>query len=113
MALGEIIRKKERSEIRFSDKIRPKKAVFSLLLAALSLILMAAMIILSALAKGEAPLYVGAGGAAALVLSFLGFILALRCFRLENIYYGMPVAGSLLNGVVMLAWLAVYVGGFL
>jgi len=113
MALGEVIRKKDRKEVKFSDRVRPKKAIFSLMLAILSIGLMAAMIVLSALAAGKAPFYVGAGGMAALFFAILGFVLAVRCFRQKNIYYGMPVVGSVVNGVLLLAWLAVYAVGFI
>lgn len=113
MALGEVIRKKNRGEVKFSNKVRPKKAYLSLVSAGLSLALMTAMIVLSVLAEGAAPLYVGAGGMAALALAVLGFVLAVRCFRQDNIYYGMPVAGAVLGGVLMLGWLALYVEGFI
>ncbi len=104
-------KKQEEPEVQFTDKIRPKKGIVSLCLAVLCLGLMVAMIVLSAMAGGEGGWYLGAGGMAALLLAIIGFILAVRCFRMENIYYGLPLSGAFFNGVLLLGCLACYVLG--
>lgn len=112
MALGEVIKKKERRNVKFSDKRRPKKAIFSLLLAFAGCILMGTMIVVSASEDGNAGLMVGAGGFGALLLAAMGMFLAVRCFRMKDIYYGMPVVGAVWNGILVVAFAVVYVMGF-
>ncbi|MCX4315961.1 MAG: DUF6142 family protein [Lachnospiraceae bacterium] len=111
MALRWRRKKQEEPEVQFTDKIRPKKGIFSICLAVLCFGLMLAMIVLSAMEGGEGGWYLGAGGMAALFLSVIGFILAVRCFRMENIYYGLPLGGAFLNGVLLLGCLVFYVLG--
>lgn len=113
MALGEIIKKKKHKNVKFSDKTRPKKAVVSLFFALAGCILMGVMIGLSAAEDGQGGILLGAGGFGALLLAVIGIILAVRCFKMDNIYYGMPVVGAVWNGILILAFSAMYVVGFL
>ena len=105
-------KKKEGLDVQFSGRTRPKKGIFSVCLAAACILLLAVMVVLSTIAGGNGGWYIGAGGMLALALAALGFFLAVRCFSMEDIYYGLPVGGAFFNGVLLLGCLALYVVGF-
>ena len=113
MELGEVISKRERGEIKFSGRTTPKKGIISVSLGVLSLATILAMIILSAAAGGQGDWYLGVGGLLSLAMAVAGFVLAVRCFKMDDIYYGTPTGGAILNGVLMLGELALYVVGII
>lgn len=112
MALGEVIGKKEHGEVKFTNRVRPGKGIASVVLAILAICLMSAMIVWSTVLDGNGEILLGAGGMVALLLTIIGFILSIRCFRMENIYYGTPICGLALNSVFLLAFLTLYAFGF-
>lgn len=113
MALGEVIKKSEHSTVKFTGRSHPTKGIVSVVLVVLSLLLMLTMIILSALAGGQGEWYLGLGGLAALALAVTGFVLAIRCFRMDDIYYSTPMTGAILGGLLMLGELGFYVVGII
>ena len=87
-----------RKRIRFSDKKHPKHGIISVVLGVLSIIILLTLCIVSGHAKGRAGMEIGALGLATMVLSIIGFVLAVRCNKEEDIYHVTPAVGSVLNG---------------
>ena len=81
-----------RKRIRFSDKKHPKHGIISVVLGVLSIIILLTLCIVSGHAKGRAGMEIGALGLATMVLSIIGFVLAVRCNKEEDIYHVTPAA---------------------
>lgn len=92
----------KRKKIQFSDRSHPTRGIVSVGLGILALIILLVLCILSARAKGNASIGIGFAGIWALATSVVGFVLAIRCSREEDIYMITPAVGSVLNGVLTL-----------
>lgn len=92
----------KRKRIQFSDRSHPVRGIVSVGLGILSFLILLVLCILSARAKGNASIGIGFAGILALVASVVGFVLAVRCSREEDIYMVTPAVGSVLNGVLTL-----------
>ncbi len=92
----------KRKKIRFSDKTHPTQGIVSVGLGILSVIVLIVLFIVSEKAKGNAGIEIGFAGFWAIGMSIVGFILAIRCSRDEDIYMVTPAVGSVLNGVLTL-----------
>ena len=62
-------------------------------------------------AKGRAGMEIGALGLATMVLSIIGFVLAVRCNKEEDIYHVTPAVGSVLNGIMILLFMVLFIKG--
>ena len=76
-----------RKRIRFSDKKHPKHGIISVVLGVLSIIILLTLCIVSGHAKGRAGMEIGALGLATMVLSIIGFVLAVRCRNIRNFFF--------------------------
>ena len=92
----------KRKKIRFSDKSHPTRGIVSVGLGGISVIVLIVLCVISGRAKGQAGIGIGFAGIWALVMSVVGFILAVRCSREEDIYMVTPAVGSVLNGTLTL-----------
>ena len=97
-----------RKRIRFSDKKHPKHGIISVVLGVLSIIILLTLCIVSGHAKGRAGMEIGALGLATMVLSIIGFVLAVRCNKEEDIYHVTPAVGSVLNGIMILLFMVLF-----
>ena len=48
-----------------------------------------------------------------LIISIVGFVLAFRCFKEEEIYKTTPTFGVVINGFVLVSYVALYILGVL
>lgn len=87
--------------------------IFSLLIAVASLALMLVLFIFSGMEGGKGGIIYGYLGIVNFILSVIGFVLALRCFRKEDIYMTTPTVGSILNGIIIIIYLILYFMGTL
>lgn len=107
------IRIGKRRKIQFTDKRHPAIGIISTIIAVFSFVLMFTLCISSSLAKGNGGIMYGYLGVLNFIMSLTGFILALRCYRKEDIYLTTPMAGSLLNGVIIVLYMILYFWGTL
>ena len=54
---------------------------------------------------------IGALGLATMVLSIIGFVLAVRCNKEEDIYHVSPAGGAVLNGIMILWVMVLFIKG--
>ena len=80
-------------------------------LGVLSIIILLTLCIVSGHAKGRAGMEIGALGLATMVLSIIGFVLAVRCNKEEDIYHVTPAVGSVLNGIMILLFMVLFIKG--
>ena len=74
---------------------------------------MITLCLVSGSSKGHAGIFAGILGILALILGVIGFVLAMKCYRKEDIYMVTPMLGTLLNVLIILACVIIYVLGAL
>lgn len=107
------IRIGKRRKIQFTDKKHPVQGIVSMLISFVAFILMIVLFVCSGREKGNGGVVYGYLGIVNLLLSVVGFVLALRCYKKEDIYMTTPSVGSVLNGVIILIYLLLYFLGAL
>jgi hypothetical protein len=98
----------KRKKIQFSDKTHPTRGIVSVVLGILALLFLILLCVLSCREGGDAGIGVGFAGLGVFAMSVAGFILALRCYREEDIYMITPTAGSILNGLLTLVFMVLF-----
>ena len=104
-------RKRNRQKIQFSNRTHPKSGIISLVMGAVALIILLVLCLISGANRGESGGWIGIAGIWTLVLSVVGFVLAVKSYRLEDIYMATPTLGAVFNGVVVVAMMLLYVVG--
>ncbi len=95
----------------FEEKKHSGNGIIATIMGSISLLFLLAMIYASYYMRGDAGLYAGAFGVCGLMFSLTGFILGISGFSEKNIKYKYPKIGSVLSGVVFVAWLGLYLIG--
>lgn len=101
----------KRRGIRFSDRTHPVFGIISTLIGCASFLILLILCLVSGRAKGNAGIMVGVVGILSMLASVVGFIMATKCYRKEDIYMSMPVVGSVLNGVLVIVYLLLFCVG--
>ena len=83
----------------------------TLFCALASLAALACGIVLSFVKRGNGPAYVGALGLCSMILAVFGLFSGLQQLKGENKGRRNPLAGTLLCGVIFIAWLVLIVTG--
>ncbi len=104
-------RRRSKQKIQFSNRTHPRSGILSLTMGALAFLLLLILCLVSGANRGETGGWVGVAGIWILVLAIIGFVLALRSYRMEDIYLITPILGSVFNGVVVVAMMLLYVVG--
>lgn len=105
------IRFGNRKRIQFTDKKHPVMGIVSMGIAVIAWILMVVLFYFSSAAKGAAGIVIGFAGVLVLATSAFGFVMAIRCYKKEDIYMTAPTVGAILNGVLVVLCLLLYVMG--
>lgn len=96
---------------KFTDKKHTKQGMVSAGMGAAALVLMAVDLFLAYRGSGQAGSIAGFFGLFSLLLSVVGFVLAVRGLREENAYYLFSRIGSVLNGVLFILWALIFIMG--
>lgn len=105
------IRFGKRRRIRFTDKYHPVEGIISSVIGVLSVVFLCILFVLSSKARGTAGLYVGVLGMLNLAISIVGFVMAVKCYKKEDIYMLTPALGAILNGLMVISGMLLYVSG--
>jgi hypothetical protein len=105
------IRFGSRKKIRFTDKTHPAQGIAAALIGVCSLVFLNVLFMLSSKAQGNAGLFIGVLGMLDLAVSIVGFVLALKCYKKEDIYMLTPALGAVLNGLMIICCMLLYVVG--
>lgn len=106
-----IIMRKKKDEFKFSDKYHPVQGIVGVVLAILVLITSCVLFYISSTSSGNAGVWIGLIGVLLLIINIIGFVLSVRGFRKQDIYYHFPIAGILLNGFLFVVFLLLYIVG--
>lgn len=100
-----------RRNYKFTDKKHTRQGIMSLALGAAALILTAVSLSMAYRLSGGAGSAVGLMGILALLCSITGFVLAVRGFQEDDVYYISSQTGALLNGILFIGWAIVGIIG--
>lgn len=101
----------KRRRIRFSDRTHPVTGIVSTIIGVVSLSILVILCIISEKAGGNAGIAIGVVGILSFIASVIGFVIATRCYRKEDIYMTMPTIGSILNGMLVIVYLLLFFVG--
>ena len=104
-------RRRGKQNIQFSNRTHPKFGIISLILGAIAFIILFVLCLISGAERGNAGGWIGVAGIWTMVLAIVGFVMAVRSYRLEDIYRITPTLGSVFNGIVVVAMMLLYVIG--
>lgn len=107
------IRIGKRRRIQFTDKKHPQRGIIASVIAVVSFIIMCALFLGSSRVKGQAGISYGYFGFLNMILSIVGFVLAFRCFKQEEIYKTTPTFGAMVNGIILVSYVVLYILGVL
>lgn len=107
------MRRKRRNIYKFGDKKHSRRGKLSLFLALLSFCAGVVMVIISIQHAGNANAYIGSAGLFSLMVAASSLVIGLASLGEDNSYKLFPVLGSIFSGLILTAWAAVYVLGFL
>ena len=82
-----------------------------MIMGAISLVLLLVLCIISGAERGNAGGWIGVAGIWTMVLAIVGFVFAVKSYRMEDIYRITPTLGSVFNGLVVVAMMLLYVVG--
>lgn len=107
------IRMGKRRKIQFTDKKHPRSGIVATLMALGALVMMFVLFLCSGNAGGQGGIVFGYLGICNLILSVVGFVMALRCMKQDDIYMTTPTIGSVINGLIIIIYLILYILGVL
>lgn len=101
----------KRKKIQFTDRVHPVMGIVSLIMGVVAMGGLITLCILSGNTKGNSGLIVGVMGMLAMLMSIVGFFLAIKCYRRDDIYMVTPTLGSIVNGIMVIIFLLLFFMG--
>ncbi len=96
---------------KFTDKKHTRQGIASTALGAAALLLVIIGFGMAYEQAGKASSFVGLWGLLSMLASATGFVLAVRGFQEEDVYYLFSQVGVLVNGVLFVLWALVFILG--
>lgn len=104
---------RKREGFKFKGRKHSIRGNFSVIIGCLVLIFFLVTIGISGSQGGNSDSWIGFAGLLSFFLSIIGFILGYIGFKEQDIYYIAPLAGVIINGLLMILYLSLYVIGFI
>ncbi|BCN29833.1 hypothetical protein bsdtb5_11280 [Anaeromicropila herbilytica] len=99
---------KKKGSYKFSDKTHPKLGIISVILGAISLILMCYLSYLSSSSHGKGNIYIGLFGIVAFIISIFGLVCSVKSVKEKEIFYTFPIIGMVVNGLLVIGCAILY-----
>lgn len=106
-----MIFKHKKDMIHFSGRRHPKTGICSAIIGIIVVLGFLALSIVSGLAKGNGSFIIGIIGMVLFFLAVAGFLISYKSFKKKDIFYHFPIAGAVLNGVMMILLMVIYLMG--
>lgn len=103
--------RKKLKNYKFTDKQHSTEGIISTILAAPALIFLISGIVISFQNKGNGSIVVGLLGFLAMVISVAGFIIGLKSFKKEDVFFLFSYIGIIINTVIWFVMLCVIMVG--
>lgn len=110
--MRKIIRwKKRREMIQFSGRRHTRLGIMSTIIGVLVVLGFITISIISSSDNGEGSLIIGIIGLLLLAIAVFGFVISYKAFKEKDIFYSLPIIGSILNGIMIIVLLVLYILG--
>lgn len=103
-------KQKKQNNVQFRQTGTSTKAVAALIIGIATMIVFLVLVLYSGI-KEETPKVFAICGTAALVASFIGLLVSMKCVREQDGGYKVPYAGMAVNGLTFLAYMVTYILG--
>lgn len=103
---------KRKNHYKFTGKKHSKRGMLACFLAAASIFAMIYMVMTSFWQKGNGSVYLGSAGILALFGGLAAFVQAVKSFREEDVFRGIPIVSLILSLLASGTWIALYAVGF-
>ena len=100
-----------RRSYKFTDKKHTKQGMASTALGAAALFLLAVGFWMAYQQAGAASSFVGLWGLLSMLGAAVGFVLGIRGFQEEDVYYLFSRIGVVLNGALFILWVLIFIVG--
>ena len=104
------MKKKKENNVQFRRNGFSAKAVTALVTGILTVIVFLVLVFWTAI-KEDTPQAFAVCATAALVVSFIGLIVSIKCVREQEGGYAVPYAGMAVNGLAFLTYMVTYILG--
>jgi uncharacterized membrane protein len=104
--------RKKKQRYKFTDKKHSRQGILSSVLGTLALLLLSGVAITAYLQSGQAGKEIALLGFLALLLACVGLYHGVRSLKEEDSYPLFPWIGSGLNGILLIAFVLIYVLGW-
>ncbi len=105
-------RKYRRRNYKFTEKVQSKRGITALVLALFSLVIFVVVVVKSSGSGGNGSMYLGSAGVAAMLLSAVAVVLAVRSLFEEESFKIFPYLSTVLSVLAAGTWGCLYVSGF-
>lgn len=107
------MRRRRRRSYKFTEKTHSKKAIVSVSMAGVSLIMYLVFIFLSYSGGGNLSAYYGGFGFLAMLIAVVSFGVALTTLKEEDSFTFFPYLALVTSGLSALCWIGTYIQGIL
>lgn len=102
---------KKEIEMHFGGKKQSGRGLAGFVLSVLCIVCLLVLCILSAADKGAAGVYVGAVGMIDFIVGAVAFLLSVQGLQEQGVYNGIPLAGLVLSGILLITLFCLYIMG--
>lgn len=103
--------KKKREMIHFSGRRHTRLGILSTIIGVMVVVGFITISIISSMDKGEGSLLIGVIGLLLFPIAIFGFVISYKAFKEKDIFYSLPIIGSILNGIMIVVLLILYILG--
>lgn len=107
------MRRKRRSNYKFTEKKQSKRGIAAFCIALVSLGIFGYVVWNSYTHAGGGSMYLGSAGVASMLLSIVAFVIAILSLGEEDSFKLFPYLGVGFSFLAMGTWIGLYVTGFL
>lgn len=97
--------------IHFSGRRHGRLGIISTIIGVMVVLGFITISIISSSDIGEGSLTIGIIGLLLMVIAIFGFVISYKAFKEKDIFYSLPIIGSLLNGIMIVVLLILYILG--
>lgn len=100
--------RKKKASIKFVGRKQSIYGLISLIIAGVCIVGMGILLTFATKSGGTLSVWMGLIGLLILVVSLVGLLLGAASFKQKDIFYTLPVAGVILNGLLFLGMVVLY-----
>lgn len=103
--------KKKGNGMQFHSRKRSKKGIAGFVLSLICVTLFLVLCVLSAMAKGDAGIFVGICGLGIMALCIVAFVLSWNGLKEKDVYTTIPFVGLVVSGSMFVVFFCLYITG--